>query len=430
MTSPNNCGLRYLRIALLLLMLGVHAGLSACQKSPDERNGSAVIDTEALDAVLTDFVESGSVVGASALVYIGDNEVYYGNFGFADREAGTPWARDTLVNIYSMTKPVTGVTLMSLHENGAFELDDPLSKFLPEFEDAKVAVGVSEDGRARLVSPNRPIEIIDIMRHTAGFGYGWDDTYPDRAMRQADVLNPSKPLEQFSTQLAALPLHFHPGEQWKYGVSVDVQARLAEAISGQSFESLLTERVLAPLGMAETGYFVPADKKSRLSAVYIRQDDGSLMREPDELVYGFWSEKPVQTNGGHGLVATIDDFMQFARMLQNEGELDGARVLQPETIRLMATDHLPASVTHRDFLPSKGQVGFGLDFAVRTEPPVSEDENYGVPGEFFWDGRASTLFWVDPENDLTAVFFTQVVPFDDDLHRRFRRAVYEALNLI
>ncbi len=427
--SLNNPRLRQLKAALLLLILGAHVGLSACQTSSDEQKGSAPFDTEALDAVLTDFVDSGSVVGAAALIYSGNKEVYYGDFGLADREAGTPWARDTLVNIYSMTKPVTGVTLMSLHEDGAFDLEDPLSKFLPEYEDVKVYETMGEDGNTLQVKPNRPIRIIDLMRHTAGFGYGWDDTHPGRVMREADILNPAKPLEQFSLELAALPLNFHPGEQWKYGVSVDVQARLAEVISGQPFENLLTNRVLAPLGMTETGYFVPGEDKSRLSAVYIRQDDGSLVREPDELVYGFWTEKPVQTNGGHGLVASIDDFMQFALMLQNEGELDGTRVLRSETVQLMATDHLPESVTKRDFLPYKGQVGFGLDFAVRTEPPVSEDENFGVPGEFFWDGRASTLFWVDPENDLTVVFFTQVVPFDNDLHRRFRRAVYEALHL-
>ena len=429
MTS-NDSGFRSLKSTLLLLLLCTCLGLSACQELPDEKNPSATIDTQVLDTVLADFVDSGMVIGVAALVYSGDKEVYYGQFGLADREAGTPWARDTLVNIYSMTKPVTGVTLMSLHEDGAFDLDDPLSSYLPEYETVEVFDGMGDDGSPRLAKPKAPIRIIDVLRHTAGFGYDWGDSYPARAMRDAGIMNPAKPLEQFSQELAALPLYFHPGEQWKYGVSVDVQARLAEVMSGGTYENLLADRVLTPLGMTETGYFVPAEDKSRLSAIYVRQEDGSLARHPDELVYGFRTERPVQTNGGHGLVSTIDDYMRFALMLQNEGALDGVRILQSDTVELMATDQLPDSVTERDFLPSKGQVGFGIDFAVRTAPPVDEDENFGVTGEFFWDGMASTLFWVDPENDLTVVFFTQVLPFDNELHKRFRRAVYEAVGVV
>ncbi|NNC37232.1 MAG: class A beta-lactamase-related serine hydrolase [Acidimicrobiales bacterium] len=408
--------------------------LTACTNADTSKNSkltsveASSFDTINIDAVLSDMVENGEVVGASGLVYHSGQEVYFGAYGLADREAEREMSRASLANIYSMTKPVTGVTLMSLYEEGLFELDDPLAEYLPEYSNMKVFAGIDDNGDIVLESPNRPITILDIMRHTAGFGYDWGEGPVADAQRQAGLLDPGKPLAQFSEELAALPLYFQPGTQWKYGVAVDVQARLAEKIAGIPYERLVQDRVVKPLGMNDTGYFVPADQKDRLTAVYIRGEDGTLSREADTQVYGFWTEKPKQINGGHGLVSSLDDYMRFARMLLNKGTLDGVQILKPETIELMTSDHLPSGLSELDFLPGKGQVGFGLDFAVRTAPPVDDLENPGEVGEFFWDGRASTLFWVDPKNDLTAVFFVQVVPFDGTLHNRFRRAVYAALD--
>jgi len=281
-----------------------------------------------------------------------------------------------------------------------------------------------------LEAPRRAIKVIDIFRHTACFGYGWEDNPLGQAMRDANLLDPSKPLAQFSRDLAKVPLYCHPGEQWKYGVSVDVQARLAEVVSGQPYEILVQERVLSPLKMLDTGYFVPPSQKPRLAGVYLKDEAGKLTRQSNTEVYGFRAEKPVQINGGHGLVSTIDDYMRFARMLQNEGSFEGVEILQPETVALMARDHLPDGLTERDFLPTKGQMGFGLDFAVRIAPPVDASEPFGVEGEFFWDGAATPLFWVDPKNDITVVFLTQLRPFDMDVQAKFRRAVYEAMGVI
>ena len=185
--------------------------------------------------------------------------------------------------------------------------------------------------------------------------------------------------------------------------------------------------MLDPLGMTDTRYVVPEADRDRLAAVYRRSEpaDGTLTRVPDEQAYAFNTRAWPLTPGGWGLTSTVDDYMRFARMLLNEGELDGIRVLRPETVRLMATSHLDDAVTERMWLPSKGRVGFGIDVAVRTRPPASADENPGVVGEFFWDGAASTLFWVDPANDLAAVVFVQLMPFDGvGLHHGVRRAVY------
>jgi len=224
-----------------------------------------------------------------------------------------------------------------------------------------------------------------------------------------------------------VPLAYQPGTRWVYSYAVDVQAYLTQKISGVPFDKFLELHIFKPLGMSSTRYTIlPSDPdRPRLAAMYMRNDDGSYTRQPDEEAYKFngqdWPLKP----GNFGLVSTIDDYMKFARMLLGGGKLGRARILKPETVKLMATDAMPREVIDKSWLPSKGQMGFGIDFAVRTAPPKDASEASGAVGEFFWDGRASTLFWVDPKHDLAAVLFTQMQPFDKvGLHKAFRDAVY------
>jgi CubicO group peptidase (beta-lactamase class C family) len=323
-----------------------------------------------------------------------------------------------------MTKPIAGVALMKLYEEGKFGLDDPLAQHLPEFADVQVYAGEDASGEPLLEPPARPITVRDITRHTAGFATGPGTPGVGELYAAADPTNRQNTLAQMTEKLASVPLWSHPGERWAYGPSVDVQARLVERLSGVPFDRYVRENILEPLGMQDTRYFVPEVDRGRFSAMYRRGEDGVLQQLPNEEARAFNQNRWPYTPGSFGFTSTVDDYMRFARMLQNEGELDGVRILEPETVRLMATDHLPASVTDRSFLPSKGQVGFGIDFAVRLEPPASAEENNGAVGEFFWDGAASTLFWVDPANDLTAVVFVQVMPFDGSLHKAFRDAVY------
>jgi CubicO group peptidase (beta-lactamase class C family) len=223
-------------------------------------------------------------------------------------------------------------------------------------------------------------------------------------------------------------LLFQPGTRWLYGPAVDVQAMLVERLSGMPFDKYLEQKIFKPLGMKNTRYVIRPQDRARVAAVYVWHEDGSMTREPDETALEFnsrdWPLKP----GSFGLVSSIDDYMRFALMLQNGGELDGQRILKPETVRLMATDALPADVTDKGFLPTKGQVGFGIDFAVRIRPPANAQEASGAVGEFFWDGAADTLFWVDPKNKITAVLFTQYRPFGKvPLHKAFRDAVYSGI---
>lgn len=374
-----------------------------------------------IDSTLKGLVEENSVAGVSALIFEKNKEVYFNAFGYADRESQTKKDRNTVVRIYSMTKPITGTALMQLYEKGAFDLDDPLAKYAPEFAEMKVFAGVDDDGNIKTEPANRPITIRDLTRHTAGFATNGHPVLGEMVSK-ANVMDLENSLADMAQKLSSLPLASHPGEEWIYGVSVDVQAYLVELLSGQPFGEYVKEHILDPLGMEHTAY-VPNDIK-KLAAMYYMDESGQLQRIPDEEANAFNSQSWPLQPGGWGLTSTLDDYMRFARMLVNGGTLDNKKILEEETVKLMATNQLADSVTERMWLPSKGRVGFGIDFAVRVAPPQNKEENNGVVGEFFWDGAASTLFWIDPKNELTAVLFVQKFPFDGALHKKFRDAVY------
>ena len=288
----------------------------------------------------------------------------------------------------------------------------------------KVYKGMDANGQPILEPAKRPITVRDITRHTAGFA---DMGTPGltELVRKTNYMDLNITLTEMAKRLASLPLAFHPGDQWAYGPSVDVQAYLVERLSGKPFDQYLKETIFDPLKMNNTWYLIPESEQNRYAALYNRADNGTLtkMEQANILNTKEWALKP----GGWGLASTLDDYMKFAQMLVHKGSLGKVRILKPETVKLMATSHLSDTISQRQWLPSKGRVGFGIDFAVRTQPPANADENNGVVGEFFWDGAASTLFWVDPVNDLTAVLFTQEQPFDKvKLHKSFRDAVYGA----
>jgi CubicO group peptidase (beta-lactamase class C family) len=378
-----------------------------------------------LDSTLQTYVDSGKIAGISTLVFEKNKEVYFNAFGSRNIEQQKPMERNTIVQIYSMTKPITGTALMTLYEKGKFQLDDPLEKYAPEFSNMKVYVGEDAAGNPILEDVKRPITIRDITRHTAGFGNS--DLVPEglqKMIDEADALNGNNTLTQMAEKLGNTPLLFHPGEQWEYGPSVDVQAFMVERISGVPFLEYVRKNVLDPLKMTDTRYVVPEEDRDRFSAMFVRNDEGLSQQDEEEsqsMYYKYW---PL-TRGGWGLTSTLDDYQRFARMLVNKGTFENVTILQPVTVELMATNHLDETIEKRSWLPSKGQVGFGIDFAVRLRPPSSPEENNGVVGEFFWDGAASTLFWVDPVNEITVVMFVQLFPYDGiGLHKSIRDAVY------
>lgn len=415
-----------MRLFLLLAAAAVMPATGALAVPAAQTSTSELkIDKARIDRALQDMVSSGRAAGTSALVWRNGKEVYFGTAGYADREAKKPFRRDTLVQIYSMTKPVTGVALMQLWEQGKFGLDDPLSNYLPEFAQTKVYAGNDASGNPILRAPYRPVLIRDILRHTAGFGYVPGDTYPEKEFAKADPLNLQNDLPEYARRLATVPLLFEPGTKWHYSTAVDVQGLLIEKLSGQTLEAYAKQHIFDPLGMKDTAWTQPEERFARLARGYSKGPDGTLQRMPDaDLRKMNFDPARKLTMGGAVLVSSVDDYMRFARMLANSGSLDGVRILKPSTVKLMSTDMLDARVTDRLWLPNKGNVGFGIDFAVRVGQPKTAEENRGATGEFFWDGAWTTLFWVDPANKLTAVYFVQSAPFDGTLHRDIRRAVY------
>lgn len=410
-----------------LVLLPVLIALSGYQLFPQKPVSAPIVNASVksrIDATLKSFIDSNKTVGLSALIFEKGKEVYYNAYGFADREGHVPMDRNTIVRIYSMTKPVTGVALMTLYEKGAFQLDDPLSKYAPEFADMKVYKGTDASGNFILEPAKRPITIRDLTRHTAGFATD-DNPALSAAIKKAQPMNAENTLPEMAKRLASLPLQFHPGDEWAYGISVDVQAYLVEKLSGKPFDQYLKETIFDPLKMTNTQFTISESDQKRLAALYNRSEDGTLTRVPDEGANFMHTKVHALKPGGWGLTSTLDDYMKFAQMLVNKGRSGNVRILKPETVELMATNQLPDTISKRSWLPGKGRVGFGIDFAVRTQAATSKEENNGVVGEFFWDGAASTLFWVDPANDLTAVLFTQLMPFDKvKLHKSFRDAVY------
>ena len=413
---------RSLRTVFAVTLLGV---LSVSGQSARRLDKAAITQT------LRGFVDKGALVGVSALVTINGKESYFGAFGLADREGHKPMARDTLVQIYSMTKPLTGTALMQLWEQGKFHVDDPISKYIPELANVKVFDGTNDSGSPVLAAPNRPMTIRDLTRHTSGLTYG-GSSENETIKKLATAIDPlaiTNTLDEFARRLGTLPLEFQPGEKWRYSFAADVQAVLVQRLSGQPFDVYLQEHVLKPLGMTHTGFFVPPDRRDKLAAMYDWNADGKFTRQPDTNAFKFNTAHWPLTPGGYGLTSTIGDYSRFARMLLNGGELDGARILRPDTVRMMSTSQLDPATSDRSWLISdKGEMGFGVDLAVRIDPP-KRGGKAGEVGEFFWDGAANTLFWVDPKNKLTAVLFTQYKPFGKvPLHKDFRAAVYSGVD--
>ena len=402
--------------------------ITSCKENPKEAvvEEPVVITSAAkarIDSVLQGFVDSNNIAGVSALIFEHGKEVYYNAFGYADKEAQKEMDRNTIVQIYSMTKPITGTALMTLYEEGKFKLDDPISEYIPEFSNMTVYTGVDKNGKILTEPLDRPITIRDVTRHTSGFPNRDDIPGLSELFKDADAMNRENTLTQMAEKMASVPLWFQPGTQWEYGPSVDVQALLVERISGVPYGEYVREHVLDPLEMKETRYYIPEEDRDRFAKLYIRKGEGELVQ--DSITYSNYTEHWPLTRGGSGLTSTLDDYMRFAQMLVHEGSLDSVQILKPETVKLMATNQLADSITERSWLPTKGQVGFGIDFAVRVAPPKTPEENNGTVGEFYWDGAASTLFWVDPVNELTAVMFVQLFPYDQiGLHKQFRDAVY------
>jgi len=397
--------------ALALMVAGCAASHTATEARPvpvsvaAEPAAPAFSDAgiAALEARMAAYVAEGSVKGIDTLL-VKDGEVISRVQAGIRREAdGAPIAEDTVYRIYSMSKPITGVALLMLWEEGKFDLDDPVTKFIPEFEGLQVLKGLDEAGEPILEPINRPPTMQELMSHTAGFGYGLrgGDFVNDNFQTQQVLTAPDLPA--MIERVAGIPLLYQPGETWSYSIAVDIQGYLVEKLSGQSFGAFLKARLFDPLGMTDTAFFVPEAEYDRFSDVWgWSEAAGGYVPLPGP-GFEFRETTVAFEAGGHGLVSTMDDYARFAAMLVNGGSLDGAEILKPETIALMATDVLPEGVyIGHDGVAGTAPAGggFGLNVGVVTDTEAS-----GLG--YMWGGAAGTWFWVDPANRVYFIGMVQ-----------------------
>ena len=390
------------------------------------------------------YIDSGRFPGTQMLVYRRGKIVHSTVQGFADLERKVPVKDDTIFRIYSMTKPITSVAFMMLVEEGRVAIDEPVHKYIPEWKN----LGVFQAGTAPAFltkPPSRPMLIVDLLRHTSGLTYGFQQrSNVDAAYREMRIeeLDKGKTLQSVIDELAKLPLEFSPGEAWNYSVSADVIGYLIGKISGKPFEQFLKERIFDPLDMNDTDFFVPAAKARRFAACYSADPEGGVtlhatdrkggLTLQDDPTKSAFLSPPSFVSGGGGLCSTAADYLTFCRALLNGGELGGVRLLGPKTLKLMTLNHLPGGLD----LPGMSRslfseatyngIGFGLGFAVTMDP--AQTLIAGSPGEFNWGGLATTSFFIDPAEQLITIFMTQVIPSSAyPIRRELRTMVYAAI---
>lgn len=440
--------------AVVVILL---AAQTLAREIPSTQPSRVGLDPERLERIgeyMNQAVEDGTMVGGMALIARNGKVAYTETWGMKDREAAEPMTEDALFRIYSMSKPITGVALMMLYEEGKFFLHDPVAKYIPELANLEVARSTADGGNTRIISdgtqsrtlgsgdedltgqmrtPRRQPTIRDLLTHTAGFTYGvFGDTEVDRMYREAGLLSDDTTLKNFVEKLGKIPLQYDPGTRWHYSVSVDIQGRLVEVLSGMRFGEFLKTRLFDPLGMKDTSFVVPAEKLDRLAQLYTPEGTaegadgfrsmgrGPLVVAPASTSEGFM-EGALFESGGGGLVSTARDYLRFSQMMLNGGELNGVRILSPKTVELITMNHLG------DISMGFGRtgVGFGLGFAVALDQ--GEVGEIGSAGEYNWGGAAGTRFWIDPKENLIGIFMVQSIPHRTRLADTFKVLTYQSI---
>ena len=426
--------LTHVVIAALLALAPLHAQtrtatLESLPTASPESVGFAAGALDKMDAGMQDLVDKKHLAGIVTLVARHGKVVQHKAYGVQSFETNAPMRLDTIARIHSMTKPVAGVALMMLHEEGKWQPSDPIAKHIPEFANLKVYAG-EKDGVPILEAPTHPPTMGELMSHTAGFTYGvFGATAVDKMYQAANPLA-APTLQEFINRMAQLPLLYQPGSRWVYSVAVDIQGYLVEKLSGKTFPEFLRTRLFEPLGMEDTGFFVPAQKRSRVATIYsYDKTKAGLVAEPADAGI---SQMPGMPSGGGGLYSTAGDYFRFAQMVLNGGELNGTRLLKKATIDMMRTNVLSEQVLNSGsgigqarFSPAQG---FGYDFAVVLDPDGAKRQV--GKNSFWWWGIGGTWFWIDPTNDIVAIGIIQrrgSVPGAANHEDISRRVVYDAL---
>ena len=365
------------------------------------------------------FIRDKRIAGASVMISRKGKIVYAGNFGLRDIENKKPMTEDTIFRVYSMTKAVTSVAAMILVESGQLRLEDKVSKHLPAFTKAQVWKD------AQLVAPRKPATVKDLLCHTSGYSYG------DTGIQEIDAphlehgaLRETTKLSDFSTQAARIPMAFEPGAGWLYGISTDLLGAVVERASGMALDQFFESRIFTPLGMIDTGFVIPEDKRMRLAAAYDSDNQGSLSRRNSDLFT--YSSRTRLLSGGGGLASTILDYTRFLQMIANGGEWNGQRLLQKKTVETMTRNHLSGPAMPIRFPGNiRHGTGFGLGFSVKTAQ--TDWNKAGRLGEYGWGGMLSTHFWISPADQLVVVTMEQTYPFDFLLEDALKPLIYAAI---
>lgn len=407
-----------IRTPLALSLLSLLASLG-CAGSPAAPPAS-VLSQEKLhkiDPVIQEMVARHKIAGAVVMVAKDGAVAFTGTYGQMDLEAGKPMRSDAIFRIYSMSKGIVSAAALILVEEGKLNLDVPIGDLVPELKGLQVYA--AEGNRA----PSRAPTVKDLMLHTAGFTYGGNDRPNGKGYSEKKPLE-AKDLGDMAQRLAAIPLAFDPGKDWVYSVSIDVLGLVIERASGMKLDRFLQERIFKPLDMEDTGFFVRADKADRLAANYQRQEEGlKLIDAPGTSKY---LKSPGLLSGGGGLAGTARDYVRFLMMIEAGGELDGRRILKPETVKLMTTNQLPREAFPIYFGKQvRHGTGFGLGFSVRTAD--TEWDPAGRVGEYGWGGAASTHYWVSPQDRLIVVTMEQTMPYTFDTEFAVKKLIYDAI---
>ena len=426
-TGPNRASARRDRIALGLI-IGLGLGLLAPrapafgQALPAANPESVGLSSERLARVtdaLQAHIDAGHIAGVVAAVVRNERLVYMEALGQADIEAARPMPEDAIFRLYSMTRSITSLAAMILWEEGAFRLDDPVSRYLPQFSDQRVFSDAGSPDVDRTEARNGDITVEHLLLHTSGLGSRSSSIYRSEGVRLRTIS-----VQEMVDNAARTPLFEDPGTNWRYGISTTILGRLVEVWSGKPLESYLQERVFEPLGMTDTGFWVEPERADRLATVYRPSPEGEL--RPYQIEEVPFTEPPVLIEGGVGLVSSTMDFLRFSQMFLNGGELDGNRVLQPETVAMMTVNRIPDALLPIGFgRPTLGQ-GWGLGFSI-----VMDASQYAYPvndGDFWWDGSAGTRFWIDPTENMVTIIMAQVSPSrGGGFREEFKTGVYEAI---
>jgi CubicO group peptidase (beta-lactamase class C family) len=375
-------------IAALSVLQTAHAAISLVAP---ESVGFSADRLKTFEGAMHALVDQQQLAGVTTLVARHGKVVAFDTYGYQDIDAKTPLAKDTIFRIASMTKPIAGVAMMMLYEQGKWKLDDPVAKFIPEFKDLKVATTNGE------VPQSHPMTMRELMSHTAGF-----DVSAAAAYEKADLTDREKPLQAMIDKLAKLPLAFQPGTDWRYGPSVNIQGYIIEKLSGQPLDEFLRARIFEPLKMKDTGFWVDKSKVSRVTRVHTYGPDKRITTTP---ATGDASSRPVFLSASGGLLSTVEDYFRFAQMLLNGGHFDGARLLKPATVELMRTNVLAENVKVDLYGPAEEGIGFGMDVAIVMDP--AKAGRLQGRNTYYWGGAFGTWFWVDPTHDVVVVGMIQ-----------------------